>query len=218
MQLEYPTTTYSLALVDSSLLITPGNQGDIAEGDEVESLRYQPPPNQGIEINDDYLTLETNYQAILDQPLPSGLINQKITVQDLEFVFYRGHPYLAYSPDKLLLIRVPDSLDMVIDPAIPHRYVTSMINEHLYICQLSGLNRVVKKAIMTLEKDVKLKVFSEQDPLKRLENSYLEKYEKRVYLKDCYLTSLEDKIFLVTDKIQDNVCCGLACVPLGFDN
>ncbi len=216
MELQYPTATYSLALVDGSLLVTSGNQLETKEGEEVESLRYQPPTDLGIQMTDEYLTIDETYQAILDQTFPPGLRNQKITVQDLEFVFYRGQPYLAYSPSKLLLVRVPDSLAEVLDPSVEKKYVTTLFHHKLYICQLTSLNRIAAKSPMKLEDGVTLTFIDEKDGIKRLENSYFQKYGEKIYLRDCYLTSKDDHIIMVTEKISANFCCTLASVPHNF--
>ncbi len=213
MNIYRPKVNYSLAIHDAALILTPGDATNYGKEDQVSSLGYRFPEDSTLTLESDRIVIGPDYKPILSQPENQEILTRQLDVHDIEFVYYQGHPYLYYTDEELLLIRVPDCLGEILDPIIKDKYVTTLIDSKVYLCTLSSLNRVVKKQEMKLEPSVELVYHENQDQNKILEASYFIKFDTNINLKECSLLRQKEHITLVTSKISAHLATTLASVP-----
>ena len=204
-----PRVTYSVAIHDEALIITPGDANSLKEKEEAESLCYKFPEGE-LMIKKNNIHITANYKTILDQPLPKEILNSDIDVDDIEFVFYQGSPYIYYNEYNLLLIRVPEALFEVLDPVDKTNYFVSIIENKVYLISNSYCNRTLTAKPMKLTENTEFIVVDKEDRRNMIEKSYFKKRNIEIYLNECHLTSHEGNIILVTNKYHENLATGLA--------
>ena len=209
MEIKRPLVNYSVAISDSSIIISPGDPSKTDGKTEISSLVYRFPETGGLKLVGNLIVIDKSYQFLLDQQVNPEILGNQLDMHDIEFVFYQGSPYLYYTDYKLLLTQVPVCLCDILDP-ISDKYMTTIIKNTVYICTLSVLGRLIKKMPMTLETSVTINDGDSDDKSKL---GYFTKYDNTYHLIDCYLLPHNGYITLVTDKYDKHVCMTLASIP-----
>ena len=209
MEIKRPLVNYSVAISDSSIILSPGDPSKTDGKTEINSLVYRFSETCGLKLVGNLIVIDKSYQFLPDQEVKTEILGNQLDMHDIEFVFYQGSPYLYYTDYKLLLTQVPECLCDILDP-ISDKYMTTIIKNTVYICTLSVLGRLIKKMPMTLETSVTINDGDSDDKSKL---GYFTKYDNTYYLTDCYLLPQNGYITLVTDKFDKNVCMTLASIP-----
>lgn len=205
-----PQVIYSVAIMDDTLIITPGDTSNMKVDDKLESLAYRFSPDGGLAIVNGKIHVLPTYKPILNQKLTEGLLDCFLDINDIEFAIYKMSPYLVHSASKSLLTEVPDALYEVLDPVHPNKYCTTIMEDKLMLVSLSYLGRPLKAKEMVPEEDVKFLLHKSEDPVEVLEKSHFLKNSKSVYLTDCSLVEQGDYITLITNKVHENLASTIA--------
>ena len=212
MNILRPQVTYSVAIHENSLILSPGDTNNLSPEDKANSLGYRLPENGDLEFKDNQLHILHNYKGILSKQVPEELLDSYLDVNDIEFVFYRGNPYLYHTRHELLLIRVPDELFEILDPFEDNKYATTIVDEKVYLISLSYYGRAIKGTMMKLLDQVEFIYQEDEDKSKIISKSYFKRGDKTYHLHECSLTIHEEDIILISNKYQENVVAVLAKV------
>ena len=212
MEIKRPLVNYSVAISDSTIILSPGDPSKTDGKTEINSLAYRFPEKGGLTLVGNRIIIEKYYQFKLDQVVKPEILGNQLDMHDIEFVFYQGLPYLYYTDYELLLIQVPECLCEILDP-ISDKYFTTIIENTVYIGKISLLGRLIKKIPMKLENGVTI---SDRDDTDNNDDKYMlgsfTKYNNTYHLTDCYLLPQKGYITLVTDKFDKHLCMTLASV------